>query len=87
MTDSIERQSPGKPKGYRSITDLYDRILKLLEEDRDIRKMKGRTAFSMHKELKVPDPTVRLYLKDLVKDKKVKSEKVAGITIYSIRKT
>jgi len=72
----------GKPKGYRSITDLHTRILELLKDDK-----KDWTAYSLSKALDVPDPTVRMYLGDLVQQRKVSERHIAGITLFKLRKS
>jgi hypothetical protein len=74
----------GKPVGTRSIPTLHAEILRVLQEDKD-QSGDGMTAYAISKALAVPDPTIRLYIGDLVKQKKVSSKRIAGMTLYRIR--
>jgi hypothetical protein len=76
----------GKPVGTRSIPTLHAEILRVLKEDKD-QNGDGMTAYAISKALEVPDPTVRMYLGDLVQGKKISERHIAGITLYKLRKT
>jgi len=71
----------GKKTGHRSIKDLHARILTLIQTEK-----KDWTAYSISKKLEVPDPTVRLYLLDLVEQKKISAIHLLGVTVYRPRK-
>ena len=83
---SEKAKSVGKLIGTRSIPTLHAEILRVLKEDKD-QHGDGRTASAISKSLGRPDPTVRLYLGDLVKERKVSTKKIAGMTLYRLRKT
>lgn len=68
-----------RPHGTRDKKDLYDRILKHLRDHPE-----GQNAYSIHQALKVNDATIRLYLSDLVEQKKVVGMAVTK-TIISYR--
>jgi predicted ArsR family transcriptional regulator len=75
----------GKPLGTRAIKDLHERIMVLLKQDKDD-KGDGMTAFAISKQLIVPDPTVRLYLGDLVEKRHVTTKKILKMTLYRFNK-
>jgi len=75
----------GKPVGTRSIPTLHAEILRVLKEDKDLNG-DGLTAYAISKALATPDPTIRLYLGDLVEQKKISAKKIAGMTLYRPRK-
>ena len=74
---SEKKETRGKPKGYRGIEGLHDRILAHLKQ-----KQKGQMVSEISAELGVCIPTLQLYLSDLVAEKKVSSRKVARLTFY-----
>jgi response regulator of citrate/malate metabolism len=74
----------GKPLGTRSMPELYPKILTVLQQDKDDRG-DGMTAFAISKQIGVSDPTVRLYLDDLVDQKKISSKKILQMTLYRIK--
>ena len=76
----------GKPVGTRSIPTLHAEILRVLKEDKE-QNGDGLTASGISKALATPDPTVRLYLGDLVEQKKVSFKRIAGMTLYRLRAT
>lgn len=55
-----------RPHGTRDKKDLYDRIIKHLRDHPE-----GQNAYAISQALKVNDATIRLYLSDLVEQKKV----------------
>lgn len=65
--------------GHRDKPELYDRILQHLRDHPE-----GQNAYSIHQALKVNDTTIRLYLSDLVEQKKVIGTAVTK-TIISYR--
>ena len=75
----------GKPVGTRSIPTLHAEILRVLKEDKD-QNGDGMTAYAISKALAVPDPTIRLYLGDLVQQKKISAKKIARMTLHRPRK-
>ena len=85
MTAAAKR-SVGKPVGTRSIPTLHAEILRVLTEDKELNG-DGLTASGISKALATPDPTVRLYLGDLVEQKKVSTRRIAGMTLYRLRAT
>jgi len=73
----------GKPLGHRSLPALYTDITRIITEaGKD-----GITAFAISKALAVPDPTIRLYLTDMVEQKKVVKKAIAGLVLYRIKKS
>jgi hypothetical protein len=76
----------GKPVGTRSIKTLHAEILRVLQEDKD-KNGDGLTAYALSKVLATPDPTIRLYLGDLVEQRKISAKKIAGMTLYRLRMT
>jgi hypothetical protein len=76
----------GKPVGTRSIPTLHAEILRVLKEDKD-QNGDGLTAYAISKALATPDPTIRLYLGDLLEEKKISAKKIAGMTLYRLRAT
>lgn len=86
MTSKPLRKKAGKPVGTRSIPTLHAEILRVLKEDKE-QNGDGMTASGISKALATPDPTVRLYLGDLVEQKKVSYKRIAGMSLYRIRAT
>jgi hypothetical protein len=80
------KRTVGKPIGTRSIPILHAEILRVLKEDKD-QNGDGMTAYAISKALATPDPTIRLYIGDLVKQKKVSFKRIAGMSLYRIRAT
>ena len=78
---SAAKGKVGKPVGTRSIPTLHAEILRVLKEDKDLNG-DGLTAYAISKALATPDPTIRLYLGDLVEQKKISAKKIAGMTLY-----
>jgi hypothetical protein len=85
MSENEITRPRGKPLGYRSNKTLHDQIFTILKEDKD-QKGDGLTAFAISKALGTPDPTIRLYLADLVAWKKVSERKIANMTLYRVHK-
>jgi len=83
MTDTESQRSRGKPLGTRSNKTLHADILQKLQEDKDS-KGDGMTPFALSKSLAIPDPTIRLYLGDLLEQKKVSVKMIANMTLYRI---
>jgi hypothetical protein len=79
------KRTVGKPVGTRSIPTLHAEILRVLKEDKD-QNGDGLTAYAISKALATPDPTIRLYLGDLFEQKKISAKKIAGMTLYRLRK-
>lgn len=65
--------------GHRDKPELYDKIINQLRKHPE-----GQNAYSIHQALKVNDATTRLYLSDLMKQKKVIGTPVTK-TIISYR--
>ena len=86
MTYKPQSKKVGKPVGTRSIPTLHAEILRVLKEDKE-QKGDGLTASGISKALATPDPTVRLYLGDLVEQKKISFRRIAGMTLYRLRAT
>jgi hypothetical protein len=86
MTEQEITRPRGKPRGYRSNKTLHDQIFNILKEDKE-QKGDGLTAFAISKALGTPDPTVRLYLDDLVAWKKASAKKIANMTLYRVHKS
>lgn len=68
-----------RPTGTRDKKDLYDQIINQLRKHPD-----GMNAYNLHLALKVNDATIRLYLSDLVEQKKIVGTAVTK-TIISYR--
>jgi len=81
-----EKKPRGKPLGTRSSKTLHNDIYNLLERDK-FDHGDGLTAFAISKALAVPDPTIRLYLGDLVEQGKVTSKKVVNMVLYRPKRT
>lgn len=81
MTKKKSDKPRGKPAGTRTKPELYGKIMALLNAERDTGGQ-GMTAFRLHTTLKVPDPTIRMYVNDLVREGKVKARTVANITVF-----
>jgi hypothetical protein len=86
MAYKPQTKKVGKPVGTRSIPTLHAEILRVLTEDKE-QNGDGLTASGISKALATPDPTVRLYLGDLVEQKKVTYRRIAGMTLYRLRAT
>jgi hypothetical protein len=78
-----EKKGRGKPLGHRSLPALYEDITRIVTEAGN----DGITAFAISKALAVPDPTIRLYLTDMVDQKKVVKKAIAGLVLYRIKKS
>ena len=65
--------------GHRDKPELYGQILQHLQDHPE-----GQNAYSIHQALKVNDATIRLYLSDLVEQKKIVGTAVTK-TIISYR--
>jgi hypothetical protein len=85
MTEQDITRPRGKPLGFRSNKTLHDQIFQKLKEDKESHG-DGLTACAISKSLATPDPTIRLYLADLVAWKKVSSKKIANMTLYRVHK-
>lgn len=73
----------GKPLGTRTMPQLYEQILGVLKQDKQDCG-DGMTAFALSKQIGVSDPTIRLYLEDLVEQKRVSALKIHQMTLYRI---
>ena len=76
-----DKKPRGKPLGTRSIEKLHDKILEKLVEDKESGG-DGMTPFAISKALAIPDPTIRLYLGDMVEEGKVTSKKIVNMVLY-----
>ena len=83
MAYKPQTKKVGKPVGTRSIPTLHAEILRVLKEDKE-QNGDGLTASGISKALATPDPTVRVYLGDLVEQKKVSTQRIAGMTLYRL---
>ena len=85
MTAAEKTRMRGKPKGTRSQPDLYGKILEELTKDK-ADGGDGMTAYAISKQLAVPDPTIRMYAEDLVKEKKLTAKIIRNMTVYRLKK-
>lgn len=79
-----QKRGRGKPAGTRQHKELYQEIKNKLWDDYRS-KGSGMTAFAISQAVGYPYPTVQQYLDDLVKEKEVKSQRVANMTIFTIK--
>ena len=73
----------GKPRGTRLNLTLHAEILWILEQDQK-QNGDGMTAFAISKAVAASDPTTRLYISDLVEEKKIVVKTIAGMTLYQL---
>jgi hypothetical protein len=74
----------GKPLGHRSNPALYDDILNVLHQDKDS-KGDGMSANAIAQALGQNDMTTRLYLTDLVEQKRVSTKIInARLVLYRL---
>ena len=79
-----QKRGRGKPSGTRQHPELYQEIRNKLWDDRRS-KGTGMTAFAISKAIAYPYPTVQQYLDDMLKDGEVKIQRVASMTLFSIK--
>jgi len=74
----------GKPLGHRANPKLYDDILVVLQQDKDSRG-DGMSANAIGQALGQNDMTTRLYLHDLVEQKRVSIKEInARLVLYRL---